>query len=252
VNLQGIFDKAKGLLGDNSSAILTAVGVTGTITTAYLTGRASFKAAEIIFQKEWIAQEHLSRKEKIELVWPHYISPAVAGATTVGSIIFANRMASKEIAALALASSISERAFQEYKAKVVEKLGSTKDTAIRDEVAQDRVNANPPSTREVILAGTGEVLCFDMLTGRYFQSTVEEIKKAENTVNYDIVNHMYASLSMFYDEIGLPSTPYSDTVGWNVNNRCEVKFSTVMSTDNRPCIAVDFHFLPIAEYARLY
>jgi hypothetical protein len=251
MSIQDGVNKLKALLNDNSTTILTSIGVVGTATTAYLTGRASFKAAELIAQKEQIAEESLSRKEKIELVWPLYISPVTVGATTIGSIIMANRMASKEVAALALASSISERAFQEYKAKVVEKLGSTKDTAIRDAVAQDRIDKNPPS-REIILAGTGEVLCFDMLTGRYFQSTVETIKKAENTINYDIVNHMYASLSQFYDEIGLPATPYSDTVGWNINNRCEVKFSTVMSTDDRPCIAVDFHFLPIAEYARLY
>ena len=57
---------------------------------------------------------------------------------------------------------------------------------IRDEIAQDRVNANPPNSREVLIAGTGEVLFFDMLTGRYFQSTMEDIKRAENKVNYRV------------------------------------------------------------------
>ena len=32
----------------NSTTILTGMGVTGVVTTAYLTGRASFKAAQII------------------------------------------------------------------------------------------------------------------------------------------------------------------------------------------------------------
>jgi hypothetical protein len=31
-----------------------------------------------------------------------------------------------------------------------------------------------------------------------------------------------------------------------------VKISTVMSTDNRPCVAVDFHFLPTPDYGKFY
>jgi hypothetical protein len=174
------------------------------------------------------------------------------GATTITSILLANQIASKKIAALAVASGISERAFQEYKAKVVEKLGETKDLAVRDQVAQDRVDKHPIGTREIILAGTGEVLCFDMLTGRYFQSTIEDIKKAENKVNYDIFHHMYASLSSFYQEVGLPPTGYSDTVGWNSNTLLEVQFSTTLSTDQRPCVAVNFATLPVVDYERLY
>ena len=66
------------------------------------------------------------------------------------------------------------------------------------------------NSREIILAGTGEVLCYDMSSGRYFQSTIEDIKRAENRVNKDLIHFMSASLSMFYEEIGLPPTSYSD------------------------------------------
>jgi hypothetical protein len=104
----------------------------------------------------------------------------------------------------------------------------------------------------VILAGTGEVLCYDMTTGRYFMSTVEEIKRAENKINHDLIHYMSASLSEFYDEIGLPPTSFSDSVGWNANNHIEVQFSTVMSTDQRPCIAIDFLKPPITNYEKAW
>ena len=204
MNLQEVFRSTKHLVNENTPAILTSLGVVGTITTAYLTGRASFKAAGIIARQEQVVEESLSLSEKVKLVWPHYVSPVATGATTVAAIIMVNRTTAKKIAALTVASGITDRAFQEYKEKVIEKLGSTKDTSIRDQVAQDRVNKHPIGTTEVILAGTGDVLCFDLLTGRYFQSNVEAIRRAENTVNFEIVNHMYASLSTFYDEIGLP------------------------------------------------
>lgn len=258
MQLPTFFNRAQELLGENSPTVLTMMGVSGTITTAWLSGRASYKAAQIIAYEEtrWAdpnePEAKIPFKAKVKLVWPLYIPPATIGASTIGCIIGANQLASKKAAALAAAAGISERALQEYKEKVVEKLGETKAVAVRDAIAQDKVDKTPVNTREVILAGTGEVLCFDMMSGRYFQSSVEEIKKAENKINFEIVNHMYASLSQFYDEIGLPATGFSDDVGFNTDNRCEVSFTTTMSSDDRPCIAIDFHYGPVHDYARLW
>lgn len=260
------------LLNDNSTTLLTAAGVAGTTVTAYLTGRASFKAADIIREEQNLARTELKVRDQTEgiegwekkdmtipaselttfdklgLTWKLYLPPVGAGVLTITCIITANRISSKKIAALALASGISERAFQEYKDKVVEKLGVRQDQKIRDDVAQDRVSTNTSNSREIIVAGTGQVLCYDMLTGRYFQSTMEDIKRAENKVNYELIHYMSASLSTFYDEIGLPPTDYTDTVGWNTHHNMEVQFSTVMSQDQRPCLAISFSRPPIANY----
>jgi Family of unknown function (DUF6353) len=254
----------KFLLNEHSPTILTGVGVVGTVSTAYLTGRATVKAVKIIEEnsKEYDLEYNpvinetfdvahkveLSTSRKLRLVWKLYIPPVGMGATTISAIILANKISSKRIAALGVAAGLSERALQEYKDKVLEKIGERQNTAIHDEIAQDRVNQHPVNSREVILAGTGEVLCFDMSSGRYFQSTVEEIKRAENKINFNLVNFMHSSLSEFYDEIGLPPTSYSDTVGWNLNNKLEVRISAVLSTDNRPCLAIDFVKPPYTDY----
>lgn len=257
--------KVRFLLDDHSTTILTAAGVGGTVATAILSGRASFKAAEIIAREstEMTAVETsdgdfqgvsrnkvLSKTEKVKLVWREYLPPVATGITTITCIIVANKISSKKIAALAVAGGISERALQEYKEKVVEKLGARQDQKIRDDIAQDRVTANPVNSREILIAGTGEVLCYDMTTGRYFQSTMEEIKRAENRINYELIHFMSASLSMFYEEIGLPPTSYTDSVGWNTSNHMEVQFTTVLSTDNRPCLAIDFVKPPIMDYEK--
>jgi hypothetical protein len=96
------------------------------------------------------------------------------------------------------------------------------------------------------------VLCYDNISGRYFQSSMEELRQAENKVNYELVHHNQASLSFFYDQVGLPPTRHSDEVGWNSNNLLEINYSTQMSTDNRPCIVVDFVVGPITGYGNLY
>jgi hypothetical protein len=256
IGLTRIARRAKFLVNDNSTTILTGMGVTGTVTTAYLSGRASFKAAQLIAEDKRVREAllpeapngdvlivpELSSVSKVRLVWRLYIPAVGVGVTTLTSIVMANKIASKKIAALAIASGISERALQEYKAKVVERFGERDEMKVRDEIAQERV----------ILAGTGEVLCYDQHSGRYFQSSVENIKKAVNKVNHDLNNFMHASLSEFYDEIGLPPTSYSDSVGWNSNHQLEVAFSTVMSSNDQPCIAIDFVNPPHANYRDLY
>jgi hypothetical protein len=252
-------------IASNASGLLTAGGVVGVGATAVLTARASFKAAAILREKQAIAEEaqaervgirmdvEFSTREKAMIVWPYYVPPAVVGTATISSIIMANRISSKRAAALAAAYAISENRLQEYKDKVTEKLGINKERSLRDEIAQDQVNNDPPS-KEVLILGSGDVLCRDSLSGRYFHSSVEMIKRAENKINTELFNSQYASLSEFYDEIGLEATDFSDQMGWNTMNMepFEIKFSTTMSPDNRPCLVLDYSTLPIPDYHKLY
>lgn len=243
---------ARYLVNENSTTVLTGLSVVGVVSTAVLTGRATFKAAELIQERELVndVKEELTKVEKTRIVWKVYLPPVLLGVGTIASIVMANRIASKKMAALVIASGISERALSEYKERVVEKFGDNRARDIRDEVANHRVAGDDVTNKEVVLTGTGEVLCYDMHTGRYFMSSMEAIKKAENHINYELVHFCSASLSEFYDEIGLPPTSYSDLVGWDVNNHMEVYVTTTLSADNRPCLAIDFSNPPVYEYNR--
>jgi hypothetical protein len=254
VILMDLVRKSEKLIVDNSPVILTIVGVSGTLTTAVLTGKASWKANNALAEEDdrrLIMNETVLQgtKEKALFVWKLYVPAVGAGVTTVSAIIFANRISTRRTAALAAAYGLSEKAFAEYKEKVLEKLGVKKEQAVHDEIAQDRVRKNPPG--DVIFAGDGDVLCHDSLTGRYFKSSIEIIKKAQNDVNYEILHNMYASLSEFYDRIGLPTTPYSEEVGWNSDHMMEIMFSTVLTEANQPCISLEYTVSPIRGYARL-
>jgi len=241
---------ARYLVNENSTTVLTGLGVAGVATTAYLAGRSSFKAARLIDELEARTDDEVTPVQKVKTVWTLFVPPVLAGGLTIASIIAANRIASKKMAALVIASGISERALSEYKERVVEKFGENKARDIRDDVATYRVAEDDVLNKEVVVTGTGEVLCYDMHTGRYFMSSMEAIKRAENHINYELVHFCSASLSEFYHEIGLPPTSYSDAVGWDVNNHMEVHVTTVMSSDNRPCLAIDFSNPPVPEYNR--
>jgi len=258
MNLSRLAKQAEKFIVDNSPLILTAIGVTGTITTALFAGRASFKAAEILAKEKQEARAvgksatwDLDLRSKVDLTWKLYIPAVGTGVMTVACIVGANRIGTRRAAAMAAAYSLSEKAFSEYKEKVVEKIGDHKEQRLRDDLAQDRVDKNPVSKKEVIITGNGDVLCYDSITGRYFQSNVETLRKAQNDINHVILNDYYASLSDFYSLIGLASTPYSNEIGWNSNKLLELKFSTVLAEDGRPCVSMDYEVFPIREYFRI-
>jgi Family of unknown function (DUF6353) len=261
--LNGAKQKAAEFASANAAVLLTAGGVVGTVATAVLTGRASFKAAEIIEAERIRLLGELKEgvdypmgtvpvipepdtKDKVKLVWPQFLPPVLTGTTTIASIIMANRISAQKAAALAAAYGLAERNLSEYKEKVAEKLTGPKKTDVDDSLAQDRVNRTPG--HEVVIIGDGEVLCFDEPTGRYFKSTMENLKSAVNATNAEILNHDWARATFFYEEIGLPSTTWTDEVGWNRDRLLDLKYSTVLSPDGKPCISIDFTVLPVVDY----
>jgi len=254
--LVDIQKRVQQLLQENASTLLTAGGVVGTVTTAVLACRAGFKAAEVIDEKTESYLSHtldsegnpatLPLKEKVFLVWPYFIPPVLTGSATIGSIIMANRMSAQKAAALAAAYGLAEGRLNEYKEKIAEKLTPAKEQKLQDELAQERVDKTPGANQIIVVEG--EVLCFDQPTGRYFRSTMESINKAINSTNAEIIHHDYASASYFYEELGLPATTWTDDVGWNTDQLVDLTISTVMSDDNRPCIAIDFKTLPKLDY----
>ena len=247
MSLSQVAKKFEKLLTDNSPVLLTSVGVAGTIATAVLTGKASFEAAKIINEAE--NGYALEPKEKVELTWKLYIPPVIVGAGTVSAIVLANRIGTRRAAAMAAAYTISEKAYTEYREKVVEKLGEAKEQEVRDEIAQQRVNANPPNN-EVIIVDNGDVLFLESYTGRYFKSSMETVKKALNDTNYQMYSDMYASLGDFQQRIGLPRTSLSEEVGWTVEDKIEIEFSATLTEDQRPCIVMNYIVAPVRDYHR--
>lgn len=253
MNIQGLAKHVERVAVDNSPAILTAIGVTGTVTTAIFASKASFKAADIIREMEsedGVLEDPKQRLvERTKATWQLYIPAVGVGTATIACIVFANQIGTRRAAAMAAAYSMSEKAFSEYREKIVEKVGATKEQEARDEIAQERVERNPLGS-QVIVMNDREVLCFDQYTGRYFNSDMETLKQAQNKINYRMIRENYASLNDFYDCVGLDWVPTGDDIGWNSEQMLELSFTTVLSDDQRPCIAIDFHTVPVRNFYR--
>ena len=231
-------------MSNNTPTILSAVAVGGVVTTAYLAGKASIEAYKVIQAKEGIEGTPDDRKDRWKsrgkLVWKLYIPTAASGAVTIGSIIGSERISNKRGAAAQAAFVLTERAYNEYRGKVIEEIGERKDQAIRDQIAEEKVKSNPPPA--TIISGPGNVLCCELLTGRYFTSDMETLRKAVNDLNAHLLKHDRASLQDWYDMIGLQPTTYSDEMGWHSDRQMELEFTSILAEDNRPCLAFDYNY----------
>lgn len=270
MDFSSLFKQAGKVAAKNSPAILTALGVSGTLTTAYLAAKAAFASVEVLQEAEATKRdehftdqsndkgenvevefEGLTRKEQVEAVWKLYVPAAMSAAMTVSAIIFSARIQDQRNAALVSAYTFAEKSLQDYRAKTVAKVGKKKEQEIRDEVAQDNVTKNPPRNNQVIVVSEGGVLCRDAYSGQYFQSDMESLRKAENDLNWEILNDGYASLSDWFHLIGIESTSESDELGWRDDDgKVEIEYSTALTGQNKPCIVVTFRSGPVPRYYR--
>lgn len=226
--------------------LLTGIGVAGMISATVLAVKATPKALELLKEKkESEHTEKLTLKDTVKTAWKCYIPAAITTVTSVACIVGASSTNLKRNAALATAYSISETALREYKDKVVEVVGEKKEQAVQDALAKSRVEKNPPAAESIIFTGKGNTLCYESLSGRYFKSDVDKIKKAENEVNHRMLSEMSVSLNDLYYELGLENIDLGEDLGWHVENGCfEIRFSSQLTQDNEPCLVLDYSIPP--------
>lgn len=236
------------VIKQNSPVVLASLAGAGLVSSVYLTARATWRASEQIHVAEAEGGTHDDAKERFKerskLVWKEYIPPAVSTSATLVCLFGSLRSGQHKTAVAMTAYSVTEHAFQEYREKVIEQIGVKKDEEIRGELAQATVQATPPS-RDVIIAGGGDVLCCELFTKRYFTCDMQTLRKAQNDINSMLNNELYATMSDFYYLIGLDVTAESDSFGWDSDKQMDLEFCTVMSSDDRPCLAFSYNYFKV-------
>lgn len=252
---QPVTKKIGGVILKNSPAILTGISVAGVVTTTIMAVQATPKAIELVKQREHYESEldpnfnGLCKKEIIKTAWKCYIPTTIMGSLTIACIISAHTVNHKRNAALASLYSLTEKSLREYQAKVIETIGKNKERQVRNAVAEQNIKDNPVTTKELIITGKGETLCYDAISGRYFKSDVEKIRQALNKLSRDLMSEMFISLNEVYYELGLSSTKMGDMLGWHIDDGLiEPKFSSHLAEDGIPCLVLNFSIEPSYIY----
>lgn len=219
----------------NSSLIFSVGAGIGVVTTAYLSAKAGYHTAQKLSSED----PTMDVKDKARLVWRLYIPAGVSTVVTIGCIAGAKRVDGKKTLAAQTALAVTQQAYSEYREKIIDEFGEKKDQTVLAKVAEDRASDKSVPT---IIAGSGTVLCFEMFTGRYFNSDMETLARAVNELNSRLLKHDYATLDDFYYLIGLEYTVASGSAGWTSDRLLELEYSSVLK-DGRPCLAFDYNYV---------
>jgi hypothetical protein len=237
-------------LRKHSPEILQGIGIAGMITTVVLAVHATPKALELIHEDSRKNhngdQDAYTKKEAVFSAWKCYIPAAAIGTVSIICLLSAGRASHRKNIALGAAYTLSESAFKEYRDKVKDTIGEKKEKAVQDEISKDHVCTNPVKNNEVIITGKGQTLCFDILSGRYFLSDIDKLRKAENELNRRMRDDMYITVNEFYSEIGLSEISIGNDIGWEINRGyINLIFRSQLTEDDTPCLVVGHSMPPV-------
>lgn len=258
MKLNLLYKSTEKLIEDSAPSILTGVAVIGTVATAYLAARAGFKTKLLIDEENhsrYAASDKdsdvvvMTTKEVAQYTWAYFVPPVAAASLTIACVVSANHISAGRVAAMTAAYSLSESRLKEYKAKIEEKMGIKGAAVVQDNVDRERIKQTHGA--EAIILGGEDVLCFDSHSGRYFKSSMEALRSAANDTNFEVIHSNYATLDFFWDLIGLSATAYSEEFGWSANCPMEMQFSTMMSSEDKPCLLVKYDVEPIRRWNQL-
>lgn len=198
----------KEFLRRNSSTILACVGAFGVVATSVMAVKATPKALTLLEKAEEEKGEELTKFEIVKVAAPVYIPAVVTGAATVACIIGSSIISKRQQASIMSAYALLDSSYKDYKKKVDELYGEEAGKHVRQEIAKDKY------TGDGTLEDDEKELFYDFYSGRYFESTQEDVLKAEYELNRELYVNGYACVNKFYEALGIDTRPEYDDIGW--------------------------------------
>lgn len=208
--------RTKRFLAKNAPTILSCVGAAGVIATSVLAVKATPKAIKLIEQAREDKGEELTKIEVVKVAGPVYIPAIITGLSTVACIFGANVLNKRQQASLMSAYAFLDSSYKEYKNKVAELYGEDANGAIKKEMARDKYDEY--TDEYDIFPSKNRHLFFDSFAMRYFESTIENVQRAEYRLNRTLALKDAVSVNEFYDLLDIPRVENGDRYGWSVED----------------------------------
>ena len=192
----------------NSSTILTVLGSAGVVATAILSVKAVPKANKLLDEAYNKKGDALTTAEKIKAAWIAYVPAAITGVSTVACIFGINYLSVRNQASLMSAYALLDNTFKDYRGMVNKVYGEDADQNINNAVMRSKFDAG------MELHPDKALLFYDHHSMRYFESTMENVKRAEKEFLEDFHTRGYSCLNEYYDLLGIPRMSYGYQLGW--------------------------------------
>lgn len=258
--IKNFMSNAKDVVVENGPSILTAVGITGMISTTVLAVRATPKAIKLLDEKKMEVYDSmgdkvpmnstykdikLTTKEVVQTAWKPYIPATITCAASTACLVLANTTANKRTAAAMTLCNITQETYRDYKNMVKETVGEDKAKEIEDNFQAKQFERM--SENQVFITGD-EITYVDTSSGRAFKSTPEKLEAIRNELNAKLNSEMYVALNEYYYAVGLDCTSMGNDKGWNLDTGLiRFDYSCVMY-HGKPAVAIDFVVEPREKY----
>lgn len=227
----------------HSGTILSIISSCGVVSTAVLSGMATYEAVKAIDKKK-----AKTKKEKLKAVAPIYIPTVLSGVSTIACIISANLLSRFQQASIASAYALLNSSYKEYRNKLKELHGDEADLEVISNIATEKF----PEGK----IPEGCDLFYDQYSKRYFSMPMEDVVYAVYNLNRAFAFRGIASINEFYDFLHISHIDSGDAVGWSSFDMGEdglipwidVHILPVITCDNEQYYIIDFDWDPIEGY----
>ena len=210
----------------NASTILTCLGGVGVVATTITAVKATPKALRLIEEAEQEKGGELTKWEKVKTATTSYLPAIAIGSATIVCIFGAEVLNQRRQATLLSAYALVDQSYKDYRRKLKELHGEETDQEVMNTIAIEK--AEDIGVRGSYLGtscdlaleeNNGEPQVFyDEHSGRYFESTVEQVLTAEYHLNRNYILRGYSYLNEFYEFLGIEETDYGSVLGWAPND----------------------------------
>ena len=242
-------NKTQYFLKKHSSTILTVIGAGGVVATSVLAVKATPKAMLLLEEAKNVKGDELTPVEVVKAAWKPYVPAVIVGTSTIACIFGINYLSTKNQASLMSAYALLDSSFKEYREKVNDVYGEDADLKIIQEVAESKFDEDAESDDD-------KVWFFDYQSVRFFESTMDQVLRAETEFLELLQNRGYACLNEYYDILGLPHCDFGYQLGWHDSEKIdpydceELEFSYEKTTmkNGKECWIIDVNLSPESDY----
>lgn len=260
MNFVSTFSKLGRLVGSaikrNAPQILTYCTLGGLATTVVLSVDGTVKAVKVVEEvKKETGKDKLSVKETVSATWKCYVPTACSMTMTSAFAVASLKESQRRTAALATAYQIAETAREEFREAAGDIVGKKKLEEIDAKAAETNMSRDEVDIeKDIALTKYGTHLFKDSITGRYFRSSYEAVKQAQNDFNQALLQYDCLDLNDFYYRLEIESdTEVGKVLGLNIDRGLlDIYFTDVHHyITHEPCTLINYHNMPFYMFDRL-
>lgn len=218
----------------NGSTILTCAGGAGVVLTSVMAVKATPKAMQLLEAAKKEKGEELTKLEVFKVAAPSYIPTIITGVSTIACIFGANILNKRQQAAIMSAYALLDSTYKDYQKKMEELYGEDANDQVKAEIAKDKYVDD-----EVTLTDDDKRLFYDEFSGRYFESTTEDVLRTEYAINRKLTEFHGVYLNEFYELLDIPPVDYGDYLGWSSEEIYDMQWSTWLDFYHKKLILDD-------------